>query len=382
MDAAQERSGIPGVEEAETSNNENLLHGSQRKRSGTPRRLQLGTGKSAKLQDKPKALWPDSNANNLNSVPGPVLANVPKDTGTQQQSTSTQTFAELNDALTKSLLWKSTMSSSSPLFEFLSYKKSVGNKPKGWLRHDLGLRSKGHLSNEETKILATMYLSLSGTTPFAVSALAFAWGQAVGTIRSTSKKYLQILMTKEPPVEFGCQTEQTTLGTSNVDRGCQTDSIDQVATSRIDRGCQTDSSGQVETSRIDGSVPPESGGPVKTSAGCVDGGCQTESFGQVETGCQTEVSLLLPGGEHAQMLAYDIIMPRIGIVDENNKNGMFFTLVSKDFREHQFVKLPKPRASKGDRTTTVNKAAKLLKAVNAAVCLNPEEESKVAERFF
>jgi hypothetical protein len=384
MDTAQERSGIPGVQEAETSNNENFLYSSQRKRSGTPRRLQLGTGKYAKLQDEPKALWPDSNATNLKSVSGPVLANDPKDTETQQPSTSIQTFADLNDALTKSLLWKSTMSSSSssPLFEFLSYKKSVGNKPNGWLRHDLGLRNKGHLSNEETKILATMYLALSGTTPYAASALAFAWGQTVQTMRSASKKHLQTLMTKEPPVEIGCQTEQTALGTSYADRGCQTEAIDQVNKSWIDRGCETDSICQVDTSRIDGSLQPRSGALVRTRAGCVNGGCQTESVGQVNTECQTEVSLLLPGGEHAQMLAYDIIMPRIGSIEEKKSNGMFFTLMSKDFREHQFVKLPKPRGSKGDRSSAVSKAARLLKAVNTALCLNPEEELKVAERFF
>jgi hypothetical protein len=74
MDAAQERSGIPDVEETGTSNNENPLHGPHRKRSGTPRQLQLGTGKSTKLQDVPKAL--DSNADNA-SDPDQLL-NAPR----------------------------------------------------------------------------------------------------------------------------------------------------------------------------------------------------------------------------------------------------------------------------------------------------------------
>jgi hypothetical protein len=107
----------------------------------SPHRLLFGAGNYAKLQDEPKALRPDSYADNLNRVLGSVIANAP--TGTQQQSTSTQPLAELNDTLTRSLLWKSTMSPSSPsLFEFLSCKKDDGNKPKRLLRRDLGLRSK------------------------------------------------------------------------------------------------------------------------------------------------------------------------------------------------------------------------------------------------
>jgi hypothetical protein len=167
-----------------------------------------------------------------------------------------------------------------------------------------------------------MYLSLSGTTPSAVRALAFAGGLSDKTIRSASNKCLQILMTKEPPVAIGCQTEQTTLGTS-----------------------------------------------------CVDDGCQTESSGQVNTECQTEVSLLLPGSEYAQILAYDIIMPRI----KDTSNGIF-SLLSKDLREQQFSKLPKPRPSQGDRSGPINRIAKQLIAVNAVLCMNPEEELKVVER--
>jgi hypothetical protein len=179
-------------------------------------------------------------------------------------------------------------------------------------------------------------------------------------MRSASKKYLQILMTKEAPVEIGCQTEQTTLGTSYADRGCQTDSGD-----------------QVDTSRIDGSIQTESGSQVKTTTSCADGGCQTESVGQVDTECQTEVLLLLPGSEHAQILACEVIMPRIV---ETSSNGIF-SLLSKDFRQHQFLKLTKPRNSKGDRSNAIKKIAKKLKAAGALMCIDQEDELRVIEKL-
>ena len=132
--------------------------------------LQLGAGNQATLQDEPKALWPDSYAVNLNSAHGSVIASAP--TERQHQSTSTQTFADLNDSLAESLLWKpSTLSTKSPLAQFLSDKKGGGNKPTRWLRHDLGLSSGGHLTSEEIKILTVMYLSLSGTACSVASAL-------------------------------------------------------------------------------------------------------------------------------------------------------------------------------------------------------------------
>jgi hypothetical protein len=193
-----------------------------------------------------KKLWPDSSVEDIKNVPGSTTLNAP--TGTRRLSTSAQMLADLNCALDKSLFWKPTkMSMQSPLGGFLSCKKDDKNNSKGWLRRGLGLRT-GYLAKEETKILTAMSLSLSGTTPYAARELAFAWGQTEQTMRSASKKYLQILMTKEPPapsvdetiykpkalvaemgcqiepsvVEIACQTEQTTLGTSFVDDGCQT----------------------------------------------------------------------------------------------------------------------------------------------------------------
>jgi hypothetical protein len=48
-------------------------------------------------------------------------------------------------------------------------------------------------------------------------------------------------MAKETASKSDVRTEQTPLGTSYADRGCQTESVDHVDTTRIDRGCQTDS---------------------------------------------------------------------------------------------------------------------------------------------
>jgi hypothetical protein len=413
--AAHERSGSPSVEETEINNTENLLYRSQRKRDQAATRFgnlqnlggkdflrphqpntskierddALHTGVEAKSPSKismnshpflpsspsprqphvrrklntpagsgaldifkeasldeshqqqqlpvttfeSKALWPDSYPEDLKNVSGSLIANAP--TGTQQQSTSAQTFADLNDALDKSLLWKPSKSSTkSPLDEFLSYKKGDGNEPKGWLRRDLGLSSTGHLTNEERKILTVMYLSLSGTTPLGASALAFAWGLTKETMRSASKKFLQILMTKEASkIEIGCQREPPVVEIKY-----------QKEPSVAEIECQT------EQTTLD------------------------RSF--VDDGCQTEVSLLVTGSEHAQILASDVIMTRI----KDTSNGMF-SLLSKDLRVNQFLKLPKPRLSRGDRSGSVNRVAKLLKAAVAVLCINPEEELKVVKRL-
>jgi hypothetical protein len=207
----------------------------------------FGAGKYAKFR-------PDSNAEDMESVPRPDIAYSP--IGKQQQSTCTRTFANLHDALDRSLFWKPSKSSTkSSLHEFLSNKEGDGNESKGWLRRDLGLSSTGYLTDKETKILTVMSLSLSGTTPLAASALAFAWGLDKKTVRSASKKSLLILMTNEPSV---------------VEIGCQEPSVAEIE-------CQTEQT-TLERSFVDG-------------------------------GCQTEVSLLLTGSEHAQMLASDIIIP-------------------------------------------------------------------------
>jgi hypothetical protein len=437
MEAVQERSSSPGVEEIETSNTEHLLYRSQRKRGQAATRFgnlqNLGgkdfprphqpnasngeqddaprAGVEAKTPSKirmnshpfpqsslsprqdhvrrklntpaaagalelfkessldgsqqpvptfeSRALWPESSVEDVKSVPESATDNTPS--GTRRQSTSAQTLADLNCALDKSLFWKPSKSSTqSPLGEFLCRKKGDENESKGWLRRGLGLRSKGYLAKEETKILTVMYLSLSGTTPWAARELAFAWGQSEQTMRSASKKYLQILMTKEPPapsidetiyrtkpsvVEIGCQTEPAV-----VDIGCQNEP------SVVEIECQTKQ--------------------TTLGASSVDGGCQTVSCDPVDTECQTEVSLLLTGSEHAQTLAFDVIMTRI----KDASNGIF-SLLSKDFHVNQFLKLPKPRPSKGDRSGPVNKVTKLLKAAIAVLCINPEEELKVAERL-
>jgi hypothetical protein len=75
----------------------------EEQRTSTPRRLQFGAAKYAKLP-------PDSYVEDIESVHRRAIDNARAidyaPTGTQQRSTSTRTFADLHDALDKSLLWK------------------------------------------------------------------------------------------------------------------------------------------------------------------------------------------------------------------------------------------------------------------------------------